>query len=61
MEYLTNLWQWVKDRAGERTSWDGIVLIVLGLLVLFGGVFVKVIAAGAIVWGVYTLVKSQAE
>lgn len=56
---LLNAKDWVMDRLGERTSWDGLTLIVVcGSVVLFGGL-AKLLAWVGLGWGVYTLVKSD--
>lgn len=50
---------WVMDRMGERTSLDGVALIgVCGSVILFGGL-AKLLAWVGLLWGVYTLVKSD--
>ena len=49
----------VLDRLGERTSLDGAALIVVcGSVILFGGL-AKLLAWVGLLWGVYTLVKSD--
>ena len=50
---------WIKNRVGERTSWDGGALIAVGLVVLFLGPFAKYAAMAAIAWGVITMMKSE--
>jgi len=50
---------WVTDRWEERTSWDGAMLIVVCLLVLFFGSLVKWAAIAAIIYGIWTLVKPE--
>ena len=32
---------WIKSRIGERTSWDGGAMIVMGLIALFATNFIK--------------------
>ena len=50
---------WVKKRVEERTSWDGAIVIAVCLsIILFGGI-AKLAAWAGLVWGVYTLIKSQ--
>lgn len=50
---------WVMARLGERTSLDGVALIaVCGSVILFGGL-AKLLAWVGLLWGVYTLVKSD--
>lgn len=53
------MFEWVKDRFMERTSWDGGALIAVGLVVLFLGPFAKYAAMAAIAWGVLTMLKSE--
>ena len=53
------MFNWMKNRAMERTSWDGSALIAVGLVVLFLGPFAKYAAMAAIAWGVITMLKSQ--
>ena len=52
---------WGKDRCGERTSWDGAVLIIVGCVVLFGAATAMpahLAAILGIVYGVVTISKS---
>ena len=53
------MFDWIKSRVLERTSWDGGGLIAVGLVVLFLGPFAKYAALAAIVWGVLTMLKSE--
>ena len=50
---------WVKKRVEERTSWDGGLLIALGVIVLIAGPFAKIAAYGAIAYGIWTIWKSE--
>lgn len=50
---------WIKDRLHERTSWDGISLIGIGLVILFLGPFAQWAALAAIGYGTFTLIKSE--
>jgi hypothetical protein len=50
---------WVMDRKDERTSLDGIALIAMGVIALFFTPLVKFAAYGAIIYGAYTLLKSE--
>ena len=50
---------WIKDRIKERTSLDGVSLIVVcGSVVLFGGI-AKLLAWAGLAWGIYTLVQKE--
>ena len=50
---------WIKDRLGERTSWDGGVLIAMGIVALMFQVIVTWAAYAAIVYGLWTIWKSE--
>ena len=62
-EWISDKWEtskdWVIDRKEERTSLDGIALIAMGVIALFFTPFVKFAAYGAIIYGAYTLIKSE--
>lgn len=50
---------WIMDRVGERTSWDGLTIVVVcGSIILFGGI-AKLLAWAGLAYGIYTLVKSE--
>ena len=50
---------WLMARMPERTSHDGVLLVVIcGSVILFGGV-VKLLAWVGLAWGVYTLVREE--
>ena len=50
---------WVEKRFKERTSWDGAMLIGVGLVVLIAGPFAKLAAYAAIAYGAWTIWKSE--
>ena len=50
---------WVKNRLDERTSWDGAVLILCGIVVLIAGPLAKLAAWGAIGYGAWTIWKKE--
>ena len=50
---------WIKSRISERTSWDGGVLIAMGLIALFASYFIKIAAVAAILWGAWTIWKGE--
>ena len=62
-EWIKDKWEtsveWVSDRKEESTSLDGIALIAMGVIALFFTPFVKFAAYGAIIYGAYTLIKSE--
>tara|TARA_A100001035_G_scaffold279582_1_gene281434 strand:- start:3846 stop:4019 length:174 start_codon:yes stop_codon:yes gene_type:complete len=50
---------WIMDRFYERTSWDGLTIIVVcGSIILFGGV-AKLLAWAGLAYGIYTLSKTE--
>ena len=49
----------VKDRLDERTSWDGAMLIAIGVIILIAGPFAKLAAYAAIGYGAWTIWKSE--
>jgi len=51
--------KWINARMKERTSWDGAVLIILGLLVLFLSPLAKIAAGIAIAYGAWTIYKKD--
>ena len=50
---------WIKARIKERTSIDGMSLILMAGLVIIAAPIVKLLAWPALAYGVYTLVKSE--
>jgi hypothetical protein len=48
---------WINARLGERTSWDGAVLIVAGVTVLIFSPLANIAAYGAIAYGAWTIWK----
>jgi hypothetical protein len=57
--YVMNPVNWIKSRIDERTSWDGAVLIAVGVVILIAGPFAKLAAWGAIGYGAWTLWKRE--
>ena len=50
---------WIKDRMKERTSLDGVTLVVIcGFIILFGGI-AKLAAWAGLAWGIITLLKKE--
>ena len=50
---------WIKDRLKERTSMDGVSLILMAGLVIVAAPIVKLLAWPALMYGIYTLVESE--
>ena len=51
--------KWINSRIEERTSWDGAMLIGVGLIILIAGPFAKLAAYIAIAYGAWTIYKSE--
>jgi len=51
--------EWIGARLEERTSWDGTMLVGVGVVVLIAGPLAKLAAYCAIGYGIYTLVKKE--
>ena len=47
--------QWLTEKVGEKTSWNGAALIGFGVIVLIAGPFAKLAAYGAIIYGAYCI------
>ena len=56
---MINPIDWIKSRLDERTSWDGAMLIAIGVIVLIAGPFAKIAAYGAFGYGAWTLWKKE--
>ena len=56
---MINPIDWIKSRLDERTSWDGAMLIAIGVIVLIAGPFAKIAAYGAIGYGARTHWKKE--
>lgn len=50
---------YIKARLGERTSWDGVTIIGVSLLILVAAPIVKLLAWPALAYGLWTLLKSE--
>ena len=61
MNYLTLAKAWVMARNGERTSWDGGVIIGVSLLALMASPLIKWAAWGGLLYGAWTLYKEESK
>ena len=51
---------WVSDRVTEGSSHQGLIIAVVAAMVLFGGFgLTKVLLWGALIWGVWSMLKSD--
>jgi|TARA_B100001964_G_scaffold219437_1_gene261516 hypothetical protein len=53
--------QWLKDRWSERSSWDGTVLIGVGVVCILFAPLVKWVAWAAVIYGVWTLFRPEQD
>ena len=51
--------KFITSRLEERTSWDGAMLIAVGLVILIAGPFAKLAAYAAIAYGAWTIWKKD--
>ena len=59
---MENGMQWLKDRWSERTSWNGLMLIGVGVVALLFSPLMKYAAWAAIAYGVWAFfTKDKAE
>ena len=50
---------WITNRIKERTSWDGGLLIALGVMILFLAPLAKIGAGIDIAYGIWTIWKGE--
>ena len=50
---------WIDSRKKERTTWDGCILVAIGLMVLFMAPLAKIAAGVAIAYGAWTIWISE--
>jgi hypothetical protein len=51
--------EWLKKRFSERTTWDGIIMVGVGVTYLVIEPIGTVVAYGAIAYGAWTVWKSE--
>ena len=51
--------KFITSRLEERTTWDGAMLIGVGLIILIAGPFASMAAYIAIAYGAWTIYKSE--
>jgi hypothetical protein len=55
------MFNWLKNRVKEMSSWSGASLIALGVLIILGGPFVKLAAWAAIAWGAWSIWHKEVD
>ena len=56
---MFKLVDWVKARWSERSSWDGTVLVGVGVVALLFSPLIKWVAWAAIIYGAWTLIRPE--
>ena len=59
MKYIGIAKDWITGRIGERTSWDGGVLIAIGVIALLAKPLIGIAAWIAIAYGAWTIWKKE--
>ena len=59
MDMLNIAKEWILARWSERTSWDGAVIIGVSVCVLVAAPIIEWLAGPTLLYGIYTLVKSE--
>ena len=59
VEWIQNAREWISDRVQERTSWDGAIIIGVSVCVLVAAPIIEWLAWPTLLYGIYTLVKSE--
>lgn len=50
---------WIQSRINERTSWDGVTIIIISLVALIATPFVKYAAWFGLMYGAWTVWKRE--
>ena len=53
------MFNWIKGRVKEMSSWSGASLIAFVMFVILGGPFVKIAAYAAVAWGVWSIYRKD--
>tara|TARA_B100001057_G_C22722437_1_gene900259 strand:- start:914 stop:1195 length:282 start_codon:yes stop_codon:yes gene_type:complete len=56
---ISKIKDWVKSKGEERTSWDGTMLIAIGVIYLMFTPLMDIVAWIAIIYGAWTLWKDE--
>lgn len=51
--------KWIANRLQERSTVDGIVIVAAGAAVIIFSPFAKIIAYGAIAYGIWTIYRQE--
>lgn len=54
-----NVIDWLQERMKERTSWDGLTIIVISILALIASPLMRYAAWAGLAYGIWTLWKKE--
>lgn len=50
---------WIQARLKERTSWDGLTIIIISILILVASPLIRYVAWAGLIYGIWTLWKGE--
>ena len=59
IDFIPTVKDWINRRITERTTWDGIILVIAGVTYLIFKPIATIVAYGAIASGVWTIWKKE--
>jgi hypothetical protein len=59
IDFIPTVKDWINRRITERTTWDGIILVIAGVTYLIFKPIATIVAYGAIAYGVWTIWKKE--
>jgi len=59
ISFLHSVIDWIQARMKERTSWDGLTIILISILIIMASPLVKIAAWVGLAYGVWTLWKKE--
>lgn len=51
--------EWLLNRFSERTTWDGVIIVLLSLGIILFKDLIALIAWGTLIYGVWTIIRSE--
>ena len=56
---INNVIDWIQERIKERTSWDGLTIIVISVLALIASPLISYAAWAGLAYGIWTIWKKE--